>query len=303
VQRELLSEYHVQDAREFYSRESFWEIPADPAEAINRIAGGVAPTQQQPAAGGGQPQQPVIDARASGPAQPPFYSMLEFPGQDRRFRLSTNFTALNRPNLAAFASVSSDPEDYGTIRVLQVPRGNPPNGPGQVANQFLSEQVVADALFPFRQNRADVTFGNLLTLPAGNGLLYVQPVFVRAQSGESFPTMRRVLVSFGNEVAAGRTLTESLTQLFGAPATPTEPTAPTDPDEPPDETPAETPTPPAPEPAGDLAAAVAEADAAYRAGEEALRNGDFAAYGEAQRRLRAAIDRAATLAGEGQQPG
>jgi uncharacterized protein len=292
VQRELLAQYHVEDAREFFSREDFWEIPADPAEAINRIAGGVAAVPQT-GANPQQGQQQVIDARAGGPSQPPFYSMLEFPGEDRRFRLSSSFTALNRPNLAAFASVSSDPEDYGTIRVLQVPRSNPPNGPGQVANQFLSEQVVADALFPFRQNRAEVTFGNLLTLPAGNGLLYVQPVFVRAQGGESFPTLRRVLVSFGNEVAAGTTLGESLADLFGAPLPPPVEDDPDDPDAP--DTP--TPTTPPTAPAGDLASAVAEADAAYRAGEEALRRGDFAAYGEAQRRLRAAIDRAAELSG------
>jgi uncharacterized protein len=298
VQRELLAQYHVQDAREFFSREDYWEIPADPAEAINRIAGGVVPPPgQQP---GAQPQQQVIDAQAGGPSQPPFYSMLDFPGQDRQFRLSTSFTALNRPNLAAFASVSSDPEDYGTIRVLQVPRSNPPNGPGQVANQFLSEQVVAESLFPFRQNRAEVTFGNLLTLPAGEGLLYVQPVFVRAQGGESFPTLQRVLVSFGNEVAAGTTLAASLADLFGAPA----PEVPDEPDEP--ETPAEpgetptTPTPPPPAaPPADLAAAVQAATQAFEDGQAALTRQDFAAYGAAQDRLEAALQRLAELEAQG----
>ncbi|MFP5218251.1 MAG: UPF0182 family protein [Actinomycetes bacterium] len=149
VQRELLAQYHVEDASEFYTRDDFWEVPADPAAAINRISANLTADQaQQPA------PQNVLEATETGPRQPPFYSLLDFPGEGRAFRLSTNFTALNRPNLAAFASVSSDPEDYGTIRVLEVPRGDPPNGPGQVANQFLSEQVVADALFPFRQNRA-----------------------------------------------------------------------------------------------------------------------------------------------------
>jgi uncharacterized membrane protein (UPF0182 family) len=290
VQRELLTQYHVTEAREFFSRENFWEVPADPAEAVNRVAGGVAAVPgQQPVAPG---QQPVIDAAASGPSQPPFYSMLQFPGQEEAFRLSTSLTALNRPNLAAFASVSSDPEDYGTIRVLQVSRGNPPNGPGQVANQFLSEQVVADALFPFRQNRAEVTFGNLLTLPAGNGLLYVQPVFVRAQGGESFPTLQRVLVSFGNEVAAGTTLSASLADLFGAPPPEGTPDDPDDP--PPDPTGSPSPEPTAP-PSGDIAALIAEATDAFEDGQEALRNSDFRAYGAAQERLEAALQRLAEL--------
>ena len=292
VQRELLARYHVEDAEEFFSREDFWEIPADPAEAVNNAT--AATVQDAPQ--GQQPGQPVVDAAAiGGPAQPPFYSLLQFPGQpSRRFSLSTSFTGLNRPNLAAFASVSSDPEDYGQIRVIQLPRNNPPNGPGQVANQFLSEQVVADALFPFRQNRAEVTFGNLLTLPAGNGLLYVQPVFVRAQGGESFPTLQRVLVSYGNEVAANTTLARSLADLFGAPA-PEEPEEPATPGTPPP-TGSPSPTPTAPAPSGDVAALIAEADAAFRAGQEALRANDFAAYGEAQERLRAALDRLARTA-------
>ena len=228
--------------------------------------------------------------------QPPFYSLLRFPGQDEeRFQLSTSFTGLNRPNLAAFASVSSDPEDYGVIRVLQLPRSNPPNGPGQVANQFLSEQVVADALFPFRQNRAEVTFGNLLTIPAGQGLLYVQPVFVRAQGGESFPTLQRVLVSYGNEVAAGTTLAASLSDLFGAQVTPPPDTPETPP---PGGTPTPTPTatPSAPA-AGDVAALIAEAADAFDDGQAALRANDFAAYGQAQERLRVALERLAAAEG------
>ncbi len=290
VQRELLAQYHVTDAREFFSRENFWEIPADPADAVNNAANTAPADTTGPAAG------PVVDAASlTGPVQPPFYSLLRFPGQDaERFQLSTSFTGLNRPNLAAFASVSSDPDDYGVIRVLQLPRNNPPNGPGQVANQFLSEQVVADALFPFRQNRAEVTFGNLLTIPAGQGLLYVQPVFVRAQGGESFPTLQRVLVSYGNEVAAGTTLAESLGDLFGAPVS--EPDPPTTP--PPGGTPTPTPTasPPAPV-AGDVATLIAEAADAFEDGQAALRANDFAAYGQAQDRLRDALDRLAASEG------
>ena len=291
VQRELLTQYHVTDPQEFFSREDFWEIPADPADALNQATN--TSTDSTPPQ---NPGQPVINAaELQGPLQPPYYSLLSFPGQEgQQFRLSTSFTGLNRPNLAAFASVSSDPQDYGQIRILELPRSNPPNGPGQVANQFVSEQVVAESLFPFRQNRATVTFGNLLTIPAGRGLLYVQPVFVRAAGGESFPTLQRVLVAYGNEVAANVTLEESLQDLFGADV--------------PDEVPTPQPSPggspePTPSPgAGDLASLIAEADAAFRAGQEALRRGDFAAYGAAQDRLQRALERLASQSGASPSP-
>lgn len=293
VQRELLTQYHVEDAREFYSREDFWEIPADPAEALNRATNTTEDDQQAPGAAPGQ-----IDPTAlTGPVQPPFYSLLQFPGQpSERFQLSTSFTGLNRPNLAAFASVSSDPDDYGQIRVLQLPRSNPPNGPGQVANQFVSEQVVAESLFPFRQNRATVTFGNLLTIPAGRGLLYVQPVFVRAQGGESFPTLQRVLVSYGNEVAANTTLAQSLADLFGTQAPDVE-----EPDTEPTPQPGASPSP-QPSITGDVASLIAQAAEAFEQGQDALRRGDFTAYGQAQDRLEQILERLAETTGGGASP-
>ncbi len=295
VQRDLLEEYHVTDALEFFTKRDFWETPADPAAAINTAQSDTA--AQQPAAGA--PQQQQIDVtRAQVPAQPPFYSLLQFPGQqEQRFRLSTSFTGLARPNLAAFASVSSDPDDYGVIRVLRFPGGqNAPNGPGQVANQFLSEQVVAESLFPFRQNRATVTYGNLLTIPAGRGLLYVQPVFVRAQSGESFPTLQRVLVSYGNDVAANTTLARSLADLFGAQPPDDEPSTPPSPGASPSPRPSAAPV------AGDLAALVAEASDAFEDGQAALARGDFAAYGQAQERLERVIKRLAASQGGSPRP-
>ncbi|HVE74247.1 MAG TPA: UPF0182 family protein [Mycobacteriales bacterium] len=278
VQRKLLAQYHVQDSEAFYNKEDFWEVPADPAEAVNTAANraegqqGAAPTA-------------LAVAGASGPAQPPYYSLLQFPGQAKpRFTLSTSFVARGRPNLSAFASVSSDPEDYGTIRVLQLPRNSAVAGPGQAANQLLTAPEVAESLLALRRNGTKITFGNLLTLPVGGGLLYVQPVFVSAQGGESFPTLQRVIVNFGSRTASEPTLKEALTSLFGAGAA--EPSAPP-------RRPGATPPPTS----DTLAALVAEADAAFKAGQEALRRGDFAAYGAAQERLRIALDRLAERSG------
>ena len=293
VQRELLGQYHVTNPATFFSREDQWGIPNDPADALNdQVA------NQETAAPVGPAAAAPIDTTNDGPAQPPYYSSLQFPDEDpatedaARFRLSTSFVFRSRPNLAAFASVSSDQQDYGTIRVLQLPRGNPPNGPTQVANLFLTDPSVAEELFRFRRNNADVSFGNLLTLPQAGGLLYVQPVYVQAQGGQGFPTLQQVLVAYGNDVAAAPTLSAALQELLdGAPSTgpaPAETTPP--PTAPP--TPGPTPTPPA-----DLAAAIAQADQAFRDGQAAFGRGDFAAYGQAQQRLQAALARLTQLQG------
>ncbi|MGE5764105.1 MAG: UPF0182 family protein, partial [Mycobacterium leprae] len=195
VQRELLRKYHVSDPQAFYSGQDFWRVPADPT-------------------------------KGSEEDQPPYYLTLQMPGQARpTFSLTTTFVpaAQNRENLAAFMAVSSEPgEDYGRIRVLQLPRSTAVPGPRQVQNTFETEPAIATTLSLLRRGGSDVVFGNLLTLPVGGGLLYVEPVYVQATTGTSYPLLRKVLVSFGDATAFEDTLQRALEVVFGAavPATP-----------------------------------------------------------------------------------
>ena len=257
VQREVLSKYHVSDASAFYSGQDFWRVPKDPSTF------------------GGN----------SGP-QPPYFLTIKMPGTDKAaFSLTTPFVPRGgRENLAAFAAVNAEPSpDYGKIRVLQVPRSFNIAGPAQVASNFEAKPQVAQALTLLRQGGASVILGNLLTLPVGGGLLYVQPVYVQATANQvAYPLLQKVLVNFGEQIGFADTLQEALDQVFGGSSggttgenggTPTKPTTPA---------------------TGSkaLAAALADAQKALADARAALQRGDFTAYGAAQQRLSDAIERA-----------
>ena len=144
-------------------------------------------------------------------------------------------------------------------------------------NTFESNPEVASQLSLLRRGGSEVELGNLLSLPVAGGFLYVEPVYVRA-SQDGYPLLQRVLVSFGTEVAFERNLSDALAKVLGASVSSED-----DPDKDKDkETTAEQ----------RLTKALADADAALKASEEALAEGDFAAYGEAQDDLRDAVDRA-----------
>ena len=175
VQRNLLAKYHVTDPHAFYGQQDFWQVPADPTQT------------------------------APQPPQPPYYLTLKMPDQPKpTFSLTTTFVPQGRTNLSAFMAVDSDPgPDYGTIRVLQLPRSLLISGPGQVQNQFESDPNVQTTLNILRVQggAAGVTYGNLLSLPVAGGLLYVEPVYVKAAGGQgSYPLLQKVLVSFGNNI-------------------------------------------------------------------------------------------------------
>ena len=65
-------------------------------------------------------------------------------------------------------------------------------------NTFNSDPFISSQINLLKQGQSEVINGNLLTLPVGGGLLYVQPVFVQASSGTQLPQLPEGLVAFGN---------------------------------------------------------------------------------------------------------
>ena len=248
VQRDILSSYHVKSAAAFYGGQDFWRVPRDPS---------------------------TFGANAG--AQPPYYMTVQMPGSATpAFSLTTPFVPRGgRENLSAFASVNSTAgADYGKITVLQLPRSTNIAGPSQVASNFEAKPDVANALSLLRQGGSDVVLGNLLTLPVGNGLLYVQPVYVKATGNASaYPLLQKVLVSFGDVIGFDSSLKGALDQVFGGNSGTNSSAA----------------NPTTSNSSADLASALQSAKQAIADGQAALAKGDFAAYGRAQDRLKAAI--------------
>ena len=255
VQREILSAYHVQTASAFYGGQDFWRVPRDPS---------------------------TFGANAA--AQPPYYLSLQLPGATKSsFSLTTPFVPRGgRENLSAFAVVNSDPgPDYGQITVLQLPRSTNIAGPSQVASNFEAKPEVANSLSLLRQGGSDVVLGNLLTLPVGGGLLYVQPVYVRATANTaSYPLLQKVLVSFGDQIGYDDNLKGALDQVFGGNSGTTATGG------------VSTSTVTTGTKTADLASALQSAKQAIVDGQAALAKGDFTAYGRAQDRLKSAINAA-----------
>jgi uncharacterized membrane protein (UPF0182 family) len=214
--------------------------------------------------------------------------------------------------LSGFLSVDADAGsqggqrggDYGTLRLLELPKDSQVRGPGQVQNDINSSNQTSPAfsltlsqfLNNARQQGSRVTLGNLLTLPVGGGLLYVQPIYVSANSTSAYPLSRATVVAFGDKLAWSDTLDGALDGLFGGNSGATAGDSGTS-SAPPVTGNGSGPTAPTNEAA--LAQALADIQAAYDAGQKALRAGDFTAYGNAQKQLDAAIKRAIAAAPKG----
>ena len=275
VQRSVLGRYHVTEAVPFYSREDAWTTPKDPTAAATSTL-----------------------------LQPPYYLTMQMPGQDEpAYSLYSTFIPEARGDqsrnvLRGYLAVDSDAgstdgersEGYGTLRLLTLPEDDNVPGPGQVQARFNGDPTVSQSLNLLKQGQSDVINGNLLTVPVGGGLLYVQPVYVKSTGNTSYPLLQKVLVAFGDQIAFQDTLDLALDVLFGgdsgADAGDNEVDPGAEPTTPPEE--GEEPTTPA-EPNDEVQALLNEAKVELQNKQTALAAGDWAAYGAADARLAAII--------------
>jgi uncharacterized membrane protein (UPF0182 family) len=193
AQRAILGSYHVTDAASFYSSDDQWVTPNDPTSSA-----------------------------ANPTLQPPYYLTMKVPGYTKpAFTLYSTFvpkgsTQSTRSVLTGYLAADSDPgPNYGKLTLLTLPKQVIIPGPGSVQNQFRTDPTVANQLALLTKGATKIVLGNLLTLPVGGGLLYVQPVYVTSTGETSYPLLREVLVAFGNKVEFQPTLDAALDKLFG----------------------------------------------------------------------------------------
>jgi uncharacterized membrane protein (UPF0182 family) len=270
VQRALLGSYHVDEAGSFYSQQDAWMTPNDPV--------------------GGQ---------GIGTLQPPYYLTMQVPGTDSpEFSIYSTFiprsTGESSRNVLTgylVANANAGSEDgkksgeYGRLTLLTLPKSTIVPGPGQVQNNFNADSEVSKLLNILRQGSTRVLNGNLLTLPVGGGLLYVQPVYIQSTGETSFPLLQKILVAFGDQIAFEDTLDQALTSLFGSSGMNPTPT-PTDPDAEPTEPGTDAPVSP------NLELALQQALEAIQEKEAAMAIGDWTAFGKAEEKLKRAIQAA-----------
>ena len=285
VQRAILGTYHVTDTNSWFSSDDAWVTPPDPTQ----------------------------DA-AGARLQPPYYLTMQMPGEDSpAFTLYSTYIPKEsgdkaRSILTGYLAVNADAgntpgtlsPDYGKFTLLTLPKAETVPGPGQVQNNFNSDPTVSTELNLLSQGSTSVIKGNLLTLPVGKGLLYVQPVYIQSTGETSYPLLKKILVAFGDKIAFESTLDAALDKIFGGDSgasagdggTPDEPGT----GEPGTDQPG-TDQPTTPSDNAALDAALKDAAAALKEREAAYASNDLVAAAQADKKLQDALERAIAASG------
>jgi uncharacterized protein len=204
----------------------------------------------------------------------PYYTIMRLPREQKEeFILLTLFNPARRDNMIAWMAARSDPPNYGRLIVFNFPKQKLVYGPRQIDARIDQDPVISQQLSLWNQRGSTVIRGSLLAIPIDQSLVYVQPLYLAASEQGALPELRRVIVAYGNQIAMESTLEQSLSRIFGGrPTTTAAAAAAPSADGPPDGT------------AGARQLGQRALEIWNRA-QDALRRGDWAAYGAEQKRL------------------
>ena len=189
IQTSLHALYHMTEPDAFYHREDQWQIPGASGQRTNE-----------------SPFMRHIVMRLPGEKNPEFIFM-------------TPFTPRGKDNLAAWMVARMDGDNYGKLLVYRFPKQSLVYGPRQIENRINQDTEISRQFSLWDQRGSQVIRGELLVIPIEESLIYVQPIYLRAEGG-NIPELKRVVVAHENRVVMAETLEEGLNAIFGAGAAP-----------------------------------------------------------------------------------
>ena len=191
IQAYIYSTYHMNDPTVFYNKEDAWDIPTEVY---------------------GTGQQIYVE---------PYYIIMKLPEEEKEeFVLMTSFTPISKDNMIAWLAARSDGDDYGKLLLYKFPKDKLIYGPLQIEAKFDQDSEISQQLTLWSQQGSSVTRGNLLVIPIDDSILYIEPLYIQAETGQ-LPELKRVLVSDGEKVVMEQHLSDALEILFGKATTKT----------------------------------------------------------------------------------
>lgn len=228
--------YHITDATQFFAQEDAWDIPVDPVQSSG-------------------------ESRVS---MEPYYVVMKLPWEEREeFLLMLPFTPKGRPVLNGWIAARMDGEHYGEMVGLSFPRGVAIDSPQNVSARINQTDRISSQFTLWDRAGSRVDHGPIFVIPIERSLVYVQPIYLRAEDVErALPELRRVIVVIGDKIGFEPTLEQAIEAALSGKALATEPGEPSA----------------QPAPAGNVADLLRQAIEHFRKAEDALRGGDLATY-------------------------
>jgi hypothetical protein len=183
IQAQMYRAYHMDSPEVFYNREDLWQLPRHTEGGENTL-------------------------------MVPYYIIMRLPGEaNAQLFLMLPMVPSQRQNMIAWLAARCDPPSYGKLIVYEFPKDKLVYGPFQIEARVNQNTDISQQLSLWNQMGSRVIRGNILVIPIESSILYVSPLYLRAEQGQ-LPELKRVIAAYGDQVVMKETLGAALQALF-----------------------------------------------------------------------------------------
>jgi hypothetical protein len=184
IQAQVFATFHMTNPLVFYAKEDQWQAPT------------------------------LGDSDRNSAPMRPYYTVMKLPGEHQaEFIQMLPFTPQSKNNLSAWMVARSDGSHYGHLLAFEFPKQRIVYGPQQIVARINQDQVISPQITLWNQQGSEVNWGTLLVIPVEESLLYVRPLYLRSAKG--IPELKRVVVAYQNQIVMEETLKMALVRIFG----------------------------------------------------------------------------------------
>ncbi len=189
VQAEILKRYHTENPEIFYNKTDMWDFAKEKYENEDKYV-------------------------------KPYYSIMSLFGDKEELVLMIPYTMVNKQNLVAWMAVSCDEEHYGKKLLYTFPKGQSVYGIMQVENKIDNDPDISREMTLWGQGGSSVIRGNMLAIPVGNSIIYVEPVYISSGNQTSLPELKRIILAYNDKIVMEETFEKALYKMFDFKLTP-----------------------------------------------------------------------------------
>ena len=186
IQAEIYRTFHMRDPEVFYNKEDVWEV----AKNLSGDTGMEAPMK-------------------------PTYIVATLPGEtEPEFLLMLPFAPRAKDNLIGWMAARCDGDKLGELIFFQLSKQQLVFGPNQIESRINQDQNISKDLSLWNQQGSRVLRGDIIALPVGESFLYVESIYIQADTAR-MPQLKKVVLAMGNRLIYEDTFEQALSKLSG----------------------------------------------------------------------------------------
>ncbi|EGT3616735.1 UPF0182 family protein [Clostridium perfringens] len=209
LQSKVLTKYHLDDPIKLFTEEDLWD------RSLEVVKNGGENLSQNNEEKVESIFSNVKETKNTDPGNEGLYLMTKLPGEENiEMMLLDYFNMRGKQSMVALLGARMDGDNYGELVMYKFPPQRTIYSPILFKNRIQQDPNISKEISLWAGKGSEVIYGDIIIVPIEDSLLYLNTIYLKANSENSMPEMKRVILSNGDKIVIEENIEKALLKLF-----------------------------------------------------------------------------------------